>query len=116
MEILVKFLKFSLLLSLSFIFSKCLDCARSYREYVKELSIYGVIKDQYLDKENHDTPTFILGEDNNINPFIGLRAMYLASSLGDTIRKDSGSLKFLLIKKDTIMIFYPKCRGNLIKE
>ncbi len=115
MKIIIKTAKFGMLLGVSFLFSNCVNCGSGYSKEIKERKVYGVIKSQYLDKENHNTPTFVLGEDNKILTLIGLRDLFLVSNVGDTILKDTGSLNYKLIKSDTILIFNVKCNGKPLK-
>jgi len=47
-----------------------------------------------------------------VNEYIHL---YDFSDIGDSIYKGKGSIEVRLIKRDTIMSFYPECNGEPMK-
>lgn len=94
--------------------SSCDDCASGYRKFGKPDIINDGIENLYLDNENHMTPTFVLKNSKRVLKLGGLTELYYKAEIGDTLKKDSNSLDFYLIKKDTALIFNPKCNGTYI--
>ena len=94
----------------------CYNCASSYRKFLIKEMIYGKIIVFYIDNEQHLTPTFILSGDSRKLSLLGMEQMCKNVTLGDTLKKDSNSLDFYLIKKDTILVFNPKCNGSYVYE
>lgn len=111
-----KMMLFCLLLSLS-IYS-CRDCASSYYNDVKPTLITGTVYSKYEDKSNHNTPTFVIlyGNKQMRYPLTGLRNMFISVNQGDSIYKGVGTLRFLVIKSDTVLEFWPKCNQKELSD
>jgi len=94
----------------------CENCEQIWRITKNERWTYR-IDSMYISK-NHATPTLIISNDSVHKREIGVHALeelYNNTTVGDSIMKAQGSLEFRLVKKDTVLSFYPMCNGETIK-
>jgi hypothetical protein len=83
----------------------------SYKRHVKPVQLSGII----IEKDsirNHATPTIYIKENNDdVIPWglNGLDDFWNSLKVDDSIRKRKNSYAFQIIRKDTILTFYPVC-------
>jgi hypothetical protein len=94
-----------------FILVSCYNCMESYKRHVKPVQLSGII----IEKDsirNHATPTIYIKENNDdVIPWglNGLDDFWNSLKVDDSIRKRKNSYAFQIIRKDTILTFYPVC-------
>lgn len=110
----IKIVTFGLTL---FIYS-CRDCASGYYNEIKPSLIAGRLHYKYEDKTNHNAPTFVIlnGGKYKRYPLFGLSNMLRSVDVGDSIFKGNGTLKFLVVKNDTVMEFWPMCNKRQLSD
>lgn len=72
-----------------------------YQDMLKD-EFSGKIVERYIDKNNRNSPTFIL---NNSNGFVQYSQLWKKINIGDSLFKKSNSRLVTIIKKDTIIVF-----------
>lgn len=94
----------------------CFNCERYYARK-KKIVIKGLIVNKFT-SSNHAEP--ILEIKNSTGEVIQgayfqLFDLWTAAQTGDSIYKAANSLQYCLIKRDTIICFYPECNGSKIE-
>ena len=83
------------------------DCIRIKKKYVNK-EYNGIINRKFEDKENHALPTLIIKEENQpkiFGSFRDISGLYEYTQVGDSIIKEKGSLKVMIIRDDIDTIF-----------
>jgi hypothetical protein len=80
------------------------------------MRINGKIHYKYIAVDNHAARTIVLSENGKHNRYKMPFDLYEHASIGDSIFKDSGSLKYCLLKQDTTICYYPKCNGKELRD
>jgi hypothetical protein len=98
-------------------FTGCFDCRKYYLETVKGQSILGRIEKKFENENNHNAPLIELKSRDNLKTYdlFDLFDLYTHCEVGDSLLKESNSLEYVLIKKDTVLYFSPKCHGEIIQ-
>jgi hypothetical protein len=105
-----------LLIAVIIAISGCYNCKRVFEGIRKEKWQYHI--DTLYVNSDHANLTFIVSSKSEHHVLLGvdeLKNLFDHASVGDSIYKEIGSLEFKLIKKDTMMSFYPECDGVSIK-
>lgn len=78
-----------------------------------------VVDSVYNNPEDRHYPTVLLACNGHYNKLFLTKFefpdLYDYSTVGDKLVKDSLSLEFKLIKKDTVITFHPICNGKEVK-
>jgi hypothetical protein len=87
---------------------------------LKNSSVYCVVDSVSNDRQNRNTPTvFLTCSDSKFKQLFLSRyefpVLYDNAIRGDIVKKEINTLKFEIIKKDTVLYFYPQCDGREIK-
>lgn len=81
----------------------------TWNEDFGKMKFEGVIQKKYLDKSNHSTPTVVLIDFQNNMDTLDLfgedTGVYEAISLGDTIKKPSGTRQMLKMRNNEYVVF-----------
>jgi hypothetical protein len=95
----------------------CNNCESSMEE-IKTHALSCVVDTIFNNPEDRHYPTVLLACDGHYNKLylteFEFPHLYNYSAAGDKLVKDSLSLEFRLIKKDTAIIFHPMCGGKEI--
>lgn len=101
-----------ILFVLLILWSSCYDCEKA-NEILRKEYLYCTIDSLYRDPKNRYSPSIDI---TNIKGdfYKGLAGdeiigIYKYGENGDTVIKEVNSLQYKLIKKDTVMYFYPIC-------
>lgn len=92
----------------------CYEYARSLRENIKPLALKGEVFNTFIDSSDRMTPKVILknGDTSDIYSY----EMYHSLERGDSIIKESGSLKYILKRRnEPLKEYYPQCDKTDIK-
>lgn len=89
-------------------------CELYIRNSLTEEDYRGVVINKYILRGR--VPYIMLPDSNKYEIYHLSMALYKYIDIGDSIIKDSGTLKYILVKKDTALIFYPYCRDVEIKD
>lgn len=94
------------------LFQGCIDCKTDYMKNVKPSVIEGILVERDS-MGNHGIPIIKIKNSNGSLTSFGidnsLISLWKFSYLGDSIDKRKNSLAFQVIRKDTILTFYPVC-------
>jgi hypothetical protein len=93
--------------------ASCYDC-KKVNEITRKGYLIGTVDSTYRDVSNRGHPIITLKFIKNDLKIIWIDGselfeLYNLSENGDTIIKERNSLQYKLIKKDTVMYFYPIC-------
>ena len=107
------------LIVLAILFTSCYDCDR-INELERPKYLIATIDTSYRDINNRNIPIVKLisiKTNMKIDWIDGseLIGIYKYGEKGDTVIKNANSLEYKLIKKDTMMSFYPICNGREIR-
>jgi|GEM_PF-5566542 len=92
----------------------CYQCKDWFLENDVSTQYEGVVKNKYLDSNNRMTPMIKL--DNSTEILIFNMGLYDAVDIGDSIRKNKGSLKYHLVKGGNQTVYYQQCCDENITD
>ena len=95
-----------------FIFQSCQDCRDEYERFYSGSKFKGVVKNAYFDSKQRGAPVIELLDFRKI--YIASNYLICYAEVGDSIVKDSNSLKYTLYKLKDTMFFFPECDDGLI--
>lgn len=110
--------KYLWMLCTAFIYG-CYDCEQSMNELKIQL-LSCIVDTVYDNPENRHSPTVLLTCEKSYSKLYFTKfefpVLYNFGARGDKVEKDSISLEFRLIKKDTVITFYPFCNGKQLRN
>ncbi|MFA6058697.1 MAG: hypothetical protein WC756_10900 [Taibaiella sp.] len=91
----------------------CYEFASSIKKNVTPMHFNGKVENKYLDSTDRMAPKVTL-EDGKVYPIYAYE-MYDDLQPRDSITKDAGTLKYVLVRDGQQKVYYPKCDGKEIK-
>jgi|GEM_PF-2698676 len=85
-----------------------------FREHETNLAYKGVIVRKYIDTKDHGNCKFVL-KDENVYYFQNYH-IYNIAEAGDSMLKQSGTLRRTLKKKDTTINYYPVTEDKEVRD
>lgn len=92
------------------------ECEDFVKEHDIQEEFSGIIADSYFHTSDggRGTPTIVLKDGSK--HYMDTYGLICSAEVGDSVIKRKGTLRYLLRKEDTIMVFYPECGRRLILD
>lgn len=100
--------KLSILLVCAFTLSSCDPCIHAAKT-IQNQHFVGVIVDKFFDTNYRMTP--YVRFENGDEKYLTFN-IYDIVIIGDSIYKEKGTLKHIIIRKNSKLILYPECKGQ----